>query len=142
MGFRGKMMEDSADNAEVKGVVPDNARRALMLGAIGASAVLTVRPALAQSAASVLNCQIPVPDPARAGQYIAADGTLVAPGTAGAFAPSPRPFTGQEVKQALRGANLPGTSYTQNQAYLNYIRRLQYGQSGFTCFASLQMPGR
>ena len=121
---------------------PDAGRRALMLGAIGASAVLTVRPALAQSAASVLNCQIPVPDPARAGQFIAADGQLVAPGTAGAFAPSPRPFTGQEVKNALRGRTLPGTSYTQSQAYLNYIRRLQYGQSGFTCFASLQMPGR
>jgi hypothetical protein len=121
---------------------PNAGRRALMLGAIGASAVLTVRPALAQSAASVLNCQIPVPDPARAGQFIAADGSLVAPGTAGAFAPSPRPFTGQEVKNALSGRTLPGTSYTQNQAYLNYIRRLQYGQSGFTCFASLQMPGR
>lgn len=129
--------ETQADNSGL-----DTGRRALMLGAIGASAVLTVRPALAQSAASVLNCQIPVPDPARAGQYIAADGSLVPPGTAGAFAPSPRAFTGQEVKQAFRGRTLPGTSATQNQAYLNYIRRLQYGQSGFTCFASLQMPGR
>jgi hypothetical protein len=135
-------MRDEQSDKEVNGTLPNSGRRALMLGAIGASAVLTVRPALAQSAASVLNCQIPVPDPARAGQFIAADGTLVAPGTAGAFAPSPRPFTGQEVKNALSGRTLPGTSYTQNQAYLNYIRRLQYGQSGFTCFASLQMPGR
>jgi hypothetical protein len=128
---------DSADNA--KAVV---GRRALMLGAVGASAVLTVRPALAQSAVSVLNCQIPVPDPARAGQYIAADGTLVPVGTPGAFPAAGRPFTGEEVKQALQGRTLPGTSYSQNQAYINYIRRLQYGQSGFTCFASLQMPGR
>ena len=132
----------SLDETQAENNSPDTGRRALMLGAIGASAVLTIRPALAQSAASVLNCQIPVPDPGRAGQYIAADGSLVPPGTAGAFAPSPRPFTGQEVKQAFRGRTLPGTSYTQNQAYLNYIRRLQYGQSGFTCFASLQMPGR
>ncbi|MEK6636455.1 MAG: hypothetical protein AABY88_00070 [Pseudomonadota bacterium] len=135
------MFDEDSEN-EVSGAATDAGRRALMLGAVGASAVLTVRPALAQSAVSVLNCQIPVPDPARAGQYIAADGTVVAPGTVGAFVPAPRPFTGQEVKQALSGLNLPGTSYTQNQAYLNYIRRLQYGQSGFTCFASLQMPGR
>lgn len=132
----------SEEQTQSEGGTADAGRRALMLGAIGASAVLTVRPALAQTTASVLNCQIPVPDPARAGQYIAADGSLVAPGTAGAFPPSPRPFTGEQVKQALRGRTLPGTSYTQNQAYLNYIRRLQYGQRGFTCFASLQMPGR
>ena len=119
-----------------------NSRRALMLGVVGASAVMTVRPALAATAVSVLNCRIPIPDPARAGQYIATDGSLVAAGTQGAFPPSTRPFTGQEVKAALAGRSLPGTSYSQSQAYLNYVRRLQTGQSGFTCFASLQMPGR
>ncbi|SUJ17048.1 Uncharacterised protein [Sphingomonas paucimobilis] len=36
---------------------------------------------------------------------------------------------------------LPNTNYFSNQAYLNYIRRLQRGQGGFTCYASLQMPG-
>jgi hypothetical protein len=119
-----------------------NRRKVLMLGAVGASAVLTIRPALAQAAGSVLNCQIPVPDPARSGQYIAADGTLVAPGTPGAFPGAGRAFTGEQVKMALKGSTLPGTSFSQSQAYLNYIRRLQNGQSGFTCFASLQMPGR
>lgn len=118
----------------------ESRRRALQLGAVGAVTMLTVRPALAQTSVSILKCQIPVPDPARAGNYIAADGTLVPPGTAGSFAPAPRPFTGEEVKQALRGLTLPGTSYSQSQAYINYIRRLQIGQSGFTCFASLQMP--
>lgn len=113
-------------------------RRALMIGAVGASAVLTVRPALAQTAGSVLNCQIPVPD--ASGTYIGADGSKVAPLTAGSFPPSPRAFTGEEVKQAMSGGSLPGTSYEQNQAYMNYIRRLQAGQSGFTCYASLQMP--
>jgi hypothetical protein len=130
------------DEAE-KPVSPNLSRRgALHLGALGASAILTVRPALAQTTGSVLNCQIPVPDPARAGQYIAADGSMVPVGTAGSFPPSYRPFTGEEVKRALGGSLLPGTTYSQNQAYLAYIRRLQYGQSGFTCFASLQMPGR
>lgn len=115
-------------------------RRMLALGAVGVSTVLTIRPALAATATSVMNCQIPVPDPARAGNYIAADGKLVPPGTPGAFAPSARPFTGEEVKRALGGSTLPGTSYSQSQAYINYIRRLQAGQSGFTCYASLQMP--
>lgn len=115
-------------------------RRALMIGAVGASAVLSVRPALAQTAGSVLNCQIPVPDPARAGSYIAADGTTVAAGTPGAF-PPPGTFKGEDVRRALQlGAPLPGQSGDANRAYLNYIRRLQRGQGGFTCFASLQMP--
>ena len=115
-------------------------RTLLQIGAVGASMVVTIRPALAQTAASVMNCEIPVPDPGRAGQYVAADGSLVAPNTPGAFPGSPRSFTGEEVKSALQGAPLPGTSYSQSQAYTNYIRRLQQGTSGFTCYASLQMP--
>jgi hypothetical protein len=35
---------------------------------------------------------------------------------------------------------LPGTDYDTNRAYMSYIRKLQSGTSGFTCFASLQMP--
>jgi hypothetical protein len=115
-------------------------RRALMLGAVGASAIVSIRPALAQTQASVNNCEIPVPDAGRAGSYIAADGSVVPAGTPGAFAPAPLPFKGEEVKTALSGGQLPGTSYEQSQAYVKYIRRLQSGTSGFTCFASLQMP--
>jgi len=115
-------------------------RRALMLGAVGASAIVSIRPALAQVSASISTCEIQVPDRARAGKYIAADGTPVPAGTKGAFAPASRPFTGQEVKQALAGGNLPGIEYERSQAYTKYIRRLQSGTSGFTCFASLQMP--
>lgn len=121
-----------------------NMRRKLLLGGglAAASAVVSIRPALANTAASVLNCQIPVPDPVKAqGQMISPDGKLVPNGTKGAFPASGRPFTGEEVKAALRGGrSLPGTSYDQNRAYLNYIRRLQTGSSGFTCYASLQMP--
>ena len=116
-------------------------RRALMLGAVGASAIVSIRPALAQTNASVLTCEIPVPDAGRAGNYIAADGTLVPAGTQGAFPPAGVPFKGEDVKRALAGGgNLPGTDYAQSRAYTNYIRRLQSGTSGFTCFASLQMP--
>ena len=115
-------------------------RRALMMGTVAAAAVVSVRPALAQAAGSVLNCEIPVPGPHGAGMNIAADGSLVAPNTPGSFLANGQKFTGEQVKSALNGRSLPGTSSDQNQAYVNYIRRLQYGQSGFTCYASLQMP--
>ncbi|MCE7795819.1 hypothetical protein LWE61_04510 [Sphingobium sufflavum] len=108
-----------------------------MIGAATATTVLSVRPALAQTAASVLNCTIPVPDVA--GKAVASDGSLVAQGAPGSF-PGGKVFRGEDVKNALKGRSLPGTSYSQSQAYINYIRRLQYGRSGFTCYASLQMP--
>ncbi len=115
-------------------------RRVLMLGAAGASAVVSIRPALASTIGSVLTCDIPVPDKARAGSHIAADGKTVAAGTPGAFAPPGHPFHGEDVKRALAGGQLPGTTAESSRAYINYIRRLQRGQGGFTCFASLQMP--
>lgn len=119
---------------------PATRRRALMLGAVAATAVVSVRPAIAQTAGSVLNCQIPVPGPQGTGMNIDAYGKLVPPNTAGSFPATGQKYTGEQVKAALQGRSLPGTSYEQSQAYLNYIRRLQAGQSGFTCFASLQMP--
>ncbi len=116
-------------------------RRVLALGAVGAAAVVSIRPALAQSAGSVLNCDIPVPDPGRAGSFIDAQGKVVPSGTKGAFPGAMRPFKGEEVKRTLAtGAQLPGTDAERSRAYVNYIRRLQRGQGGFTCFASLQMP--
>ncbi|MBK7161266.1 MAG: hypothetical protein IPH79_01675 [Sphingomonadales bacterium] len=115
-------------------------RRALMLGAAGVATVVSVRPALAQTAGSVLNCEIPVPGPHGTGMNIDATGNLVAPDTPGSFVATGQKFSGEEVKRALSGQTLPGTTYEQSQAYVNYIRRLQAGQSGFTCFASLQMP--
>jgi len=136
--------ENPAPDNEVEpvaGASSVTSRRMLMLGAVGASAVVAIRPALAQTAGSVLNCQIPVPDPGRAGSYIALDGTTVPARTLGAFAPPSRPYTGEEVRQALQGGMLPNSNFLSNRAYLNYIRRLQRGQGGFTCYASLQMPG-
>ncbi|WP_428970575.1 hypothetical protein ACQR50_08345 [Sphingomonas sp. Xoc002] len=124
-------------------------RRMLMLGAVGASTVIAVRPALAQTTASVLNCQIPVPGPGDAGKYIDRNGNVVNPGPLGAagalfggpYPPPPRPFTGEEVRNALyKGMSLPGTTYYSNDAYLKYIKKLSGGQSGYTCFLSVQNP--
>ena len=116
-------------------------RTVLALGAAAASTVVTIRPALAQTAGSVLNCEIPVPGPHASGQHISAEGSLVAPGTPGAAPPLSRALTGEEVKALLNsGATPAGVSPQSAQAYANYIRRLQAGMSGFTCYASLQMP--
>lgn len=135
-----------AVNCDVAVTVPDEApspaRRQLLLGggALAAGAIVSVRPALAHTAASILNCEIPVPAPGHPGSMIAHNGKVVPPGTHNAFPGAPRPFTGEEVRRALRGGRLPGTTSDQNRAYLKYIRRLQHGTSGFTCYASLQMP--
>lgn len=145
MSEDGHEAQPGADGVVIAGSpddgVPSRRRAMLGLGAVAAATVVTVRPALAQTAGSVLNCQIPIPAPEAGSQYIAADGTLVAPGTPGSFAPSPRPMTGEEAKRLLMaGQTPPGMDSQQAQAYANYIRRLQAGMSGFTCYASLQMP--
>ena len=115
-------------------------RRALMLGAVGAASVVSIRPALAQSAASVMTCSIPVPDAGRAGSFIDPAGKVVPANTQGAFAPPGRPLPGEDVKRALaNGGNLPGVDYERSRAYLKYVQNLQRGTAGFTCFASLQM---
>src|SRR3954468_19856261 len=132
-------MAEAEENSEQS--ARPSRRMVLALGAAAASTVVTIRPALAQTAGSVMNCQIPVPAPQAAGNYIAPDGSLVAPGTPGAFPPAPRPITGEEAKLLLSGGPSPSGMDSQSaQAYANYIRRLQAGMSGFTCYASLQMP--
>lgn len=132
-------MDESGDMPEKGLNSVATRRRALMLGAVTVSAIVSVRPALAQSAASVMNCEIPVPGPHGTGLNIDSYGKLVPRDTPGSFAATGQKFTGEQVKAAMRGSSLPGTNYDQSQAYVNYIRRLQSGQSGFTCYASLQM---
>jgi hypothetical protein len=133
-------MNDETQNEDRSAPMAPSRRTVLALGAAAASTVVTIRPALAQTAGSVMNCEIPVPAPDAAGNYIAGDGSLVAPGTAGAFPPAPRPITGEQAKILLANRVPPGIDSNAAQAYANYIRRLQAGMSGFTCYASLQMP--
>lgn len=130
--------QDGDTDAAVGGV----RRRVLQMGVLGVAAVVTIRPAVAQAATSVMTCTIPVPDPGRLGSSISADGSVVPAGTAGSFEGAVRPLPAQDVKAALRGRSFPGVDPKQSQAWTNYIRRLQQGQSGFTCYASLQTPGR
>jgi hypothetical protein len=135
------MSRANEEPAKDGGSLVPSRRTVLALGAAAASTVVTIRPALAQTAGSVMHCQIPVPAPDKAGSFIAADGSVVPPGTPGAFAPPPRPLTGEEAKALLNHGPTPaGLDPEASQAYVNYIRRLQAGMSGFTCYASLQMP--
>ena len=76
-------MDDSSDKPENGLNSVATRRRALMLGAVTASAIVSVRPALAQSAASVMNCEIPVPGPHGTGMNIDAYGKLVPRDTPG-----------------------------------------------------------
>ena len=133
------MSGTDSEKAGVEAFVPSR-RTVLVLGAAAASTVVTIRPALAQTAGSVLNCEIPVPGPHAAGSYIAQDGSTVAPMTPNAHPPMMCPLRGQEAKALLQGSVPPGVNPSSAQAYANYIRRLQSGMSGFTCYASLQMP--
>lgn len=133
-------MSEDSDSSGAGPFDRPSRRAVLVLGAAAASTVVTVRPALAQTAGSVLNCQIPLPAPEAGGQFIAADGSLVAPGTPGAFPPAGA-ISGEEARMLLNGGPSPmGMGSDAAQAYANYIRRLQAGMSGFTCYASLQMP--
>ncbi len=138
-GCEGTPQEQPAQADAAADARATSRRQLLKLGAVAGTVVLTVRPGIAQAATSVLNCEIPVPDPARTGQAVAPDGTMVTRGTPGTY-PGGRKFTGEQVRTGLRGGNLPGTSYEESQAYLNYVRRLQHGRSGFTCYASLMVP--
>jgi hypothetical protein len=145
----GGVMTQECDNPEkvpapagAGGAMQTGRRAVLVLGAVAASSVVTIRPALASTAASVLNCKIPIPSPGHAGEYIAQDGQLVPSDTRGAVRPPSRPITGEEARKMINGMSPPGFDPSARQAYVNYIRRLQQGTSGFTCYASLQMPGR
>lgn len=132
-------VEAAAGEGRNAGFAPT--RRRLMLGAAATSAVVTIRPALASTAGSVMNCEVPVPDPKfGAGKWIDRRGQVVDAGTPNAFRPPNRPLKAEQIRRAMQGANFPGADYEQSRAYMAYIRKLQNGMSGFTCYQSLQMP--
>ena len=136
---------------------PDNAPRdaedalssrrgMLRLGGLGAAAIVTIRPGMAQAAVtSAMTCSISIPLATDAGKWIKKDGTTVKANTANSWAPPSQPLNGEDVKNAIKyGTRIPGTaSADQTTAYLNYINtKITSGKPGFTCYASLQSPNR
>ena len=98
-------MSDVEDASGEQGGFTAEPQVVLVLGAAAASTVVTIRPALAQTAGSVLACEIPIPAPNAAGSFISDQGDLVPAGTPGAHPPLPRPLKGEEAKQLLRSGH-------------------------------------
>lgn len=135
---------------------PDNAPRdaedalstrrgMLRIGALGAAAIVTIRPGMAQAAVtSAMTCDIGIPLTADIGKWIRKNGDTVKANTAGSWAPPSQPLKGEDVKNAIKySTTIPGTSADQTTAYLNYIsKNITSGRPGFTCYASLQSPNR
>jgi len=122
---------------------PDNVRRNMLrFAALGAAAVVTVRPGIAQAAVSAMKCSIPVPDSANSNKWIKnSDGSLVNKNTANAIAGPPSPLPGEDVKNSLRyGTTYPGYTAAQTTTWNKYINKLTVGKQGYTCFASVQNP--
>lgn len=115
-------------------------RSLLRIGAIAVPAMVTMKPAFANQV-SVMNCQIPVPNSSNTGKWIRNDGTLVASGSSNSFPGPSRNYTGQEILTMTR----PNITMTNGQtlsqsafnAHVEYIKKLQRGTQGFTCFASV-----
>lgn len=118
-------------------------RSMLRIGALGAAAVVTVRPGIAQAATSALTCSIPVPQSNQANKWIKNNGNVVNPNTASSYPPPSAPLAGEDVKNSLKyGTNYPGYNSQKTSAYNNYIKKLTMGKQGYTCYASLQSPSR
>lgn len=138
--MRDEMEQPAAALADAAGV--RRTRRSLLrIGALGAAAVVTVRPGMAQAASSALTCSIPVPQSSQAGKWIRKDGRVVNPGTKNSFAPPSQPLKGEDVKNSLKyGTNYPGYGDAQTDAYNEYIQGLTMGKQGYTCYSSIQSP--
>lgn len=119
-------------------------RRAMLrIGALGAAAVVTVRPGIAQAATSALTCQIPVPQSTQSGKWIKNNGDVVNANTANSYPPPTQPLKGEDVKNSLKyGTSYPGYNSQKTDAYNKYIKKLTMGKQGYTCYVSLQSPGR
>jgi hypothetical protein len=133
---RGASERDEADQLRTR-------RAMLRIGALGAAAIVTVKPGMAQAAASAMTCSVPVPQATDKNKWIAADGSLVNKNTSGAFTPPSNALAGEDVKNAIKyGTSYPGYAPDASSAYTNYIKKLTIGQQGYTCYASLQSPSR
>ncbi|RYI03247.1 MAG: hypothetical protein EON48_16040 [Acetobacteraceae bacterium] len=118
-------------------------RSMLRIGALGAAAVVTVRPGIAQAASSALTCSIPVPQSSQAGKWIKHNGDVVNANSPNSYAPPTSPLKGEDVKNSLKyGTTYPGYTSQKTAAYNEYIKDLTVGKQGYTCYASIQSPYR
>jgi hypothetical protein len=102
-------------------------RTVLRLGAIAVPAVVTLKPAFAANS-SVMNCEIPID------KWVDQFGNVQTANAQNAFAPPSRPYTGEEIRTLDKPA---GVSQDAFNAHVEYIKKMQRGTPGFTCFASI-----
>jgi hypothetical protein len=125
------MSEELTDAAKA-GVA--SRRTVLRLGAIAVPAVVTLKPAYA-AVTSVMTCQIPMTN------WVDSQGNIKAANANGAFPPPSRAYKGEEILRNQR----PNIKMTNNQnltqqafnAHVEYIKKMQRGTAGFTCWASI-----
>ncbi len=125
------MSDQTTDAAPDSGA---SRRAVLRLGAIAVPAVVTMKPAYA-AVTSVMACQIPMTN------WVDAQGNIKAANASGAFPPPSRAYKGEEILKNQR----PNIKMTNNQtltqqafnAHIEYIKKLQRGTAGFTCWASI-----
>ncbi len=113
-------------------------RRAMLrLGAVALPAALTVKPALAQTLTSTINCTIPIPD------RITDDGDFdLERGESIYYAPpSGDGYTGQQIKDYNPDLGTPvplnADSPAQFKAHYNYVTTNLNNRDGMTCFVSI-----
>ncbi len=109
-------------------------RTLLRLGAIAVPAVVTLKPAFAATN-SIMNCEIPIDN------WVDAYGDVQAPNTQQAYAPPSRPYLGEEIRTMtppnITLSNGEPLSSEAFNAHVEYIKKMQQGTPGFTCFASI-----
>lgn len=127
------MTDRSQDHSEKSGGSASR-RTILRLGAVAVPAVVTLKPAFAANT-SIMNCEIPVD------KWVDPYGQVQPAASQGAYAPPSRPYLGEEISTMSR----PNITTTDGQplspeafnAHVEYIKKMQRGTPGFTCFASI-----
>lgn len=142
-------MSDKASN-ELQGKATSvNRRRMLKLGMAAAPAIVTLKASPASAARSI-PCSIPVAD--HTGGYyrkpwknVKHNGELTEEPVGGTEdivpPPSKRVVDEGELVPGYTSEDLLQSSGTIPEHHLNYIRNLDRGQRGFTCFASIRARG-
>ena len=125
------MSDPSTDAPKTDGA---SRRAVLRLGAVAIPAVVTLKPAFA-AATSVMNCEIPLD------KWVDAYGNVTTAGAPDSFAPPSRPYLGEEIRTMSPPSigTADGQPLTQQafNAHVEYIKKMQRGTPGFTCFASI-----
>ncbi len=150
---KGEAMSDQNSDNNVA-----SRRQLLKLGALAAPAVITLNsaPAMAQAVSSTLMCEVPFPE--RGQERLCRDGATCYPGgyvdgqgyvcgQDAEFKPSThgggsidyagQTFNGNQIVNQLA----PNRFSNPQKAYYNYVKKLQQGEYGYSCFTSLNNQG-